>query len=176
MDIESIKDRLNRPMRKVEIVALADLVGANHLDTLDELMACLYLPGPAAMRAAWLVENIVLPRPQLYKECAPALVEALLHGPNRAIRRNIAKTLGESYLPKDMYDVLYDFAIKCMLSTDEAVAVKVHCMRIAFYIAKEYPDLLIEVKAVLEEQRSKNSVGFAACSKQYLKKIEKLTA
>lgn len=176
MDIESIKTRLQTPLRKVEVLSLAEEVVAKHLDKMDEVLECLYLPGPTAMRTAWMVENIILPRPELYERCAPGLVKALLHSPNAAMRRNIAKTLGESHLPKDMYDELYDFAIQRILDSGEAVAVKVHCVRIAFLIGKEYPDLFVEIKEVLEEQRSKNSAGFAACSKNYLKKIEKLTA
>jgi len=143
---------------------------------MKETISWLYLPGPMSMRVSWMVENIILPHPEIHEKYASDLAQALLNSPSEAMRRNIAKTLAESHLPQEWYDELYDFAIKRILSSEEAVAVKVHCLKIAFQIAVKYPDLLVEVREVIEEQRTKNSVGFAACSKKYAKKIEKLMA
>lgn len=143
---------------------------------MKEVISWLYLSGPMCMRTSWMVENVILPHPELHSKYAVDLGNALLNSPSDAMRRNVSKTLAESHIPEELHDELYDFAIQRIMSSDEAVAVKVHCLKIAYQIALKYPDLLVEVSEVIEEQRSKNSVGFAACSKKYAKKIEKLLA
>lgn len=173
--IEAIKERLQKSIGKAEIVHLADEV-ANMDSAIDVAISWLYLPGKIALRASWLVENIIIPKSSLHQRYAIQLCDALLKSENPAMRRNVAKTIAQSYIPEEREDELFDFSIRAIGNSNEAVAVKVHCVSIAFQITLRYPELATEIYELIKEQEPKNSVAFAACSRKYMKNLEKMMA
>ena len=174
-EISSIIERLKSPISKAEILALSGEVGAMGSLAIDKLIPCLYYSNALALRTSWLLENIIIPNEKWHQVFQEKLVVALVDGNSPAARRNLAKTIASFKISAEYYDQLYDFSINRISDSEEAVAVKVHCIAIAFQIVKAFPDLATELKAVLEDELSKNSVAFAANARKIIKKLEKLS-
>lgn len=152
---------------------MAREVDASGASAIAELIPYLYPRNTTALRISWLLENVVIPNSQWHAVFQDQLVEALIKSGNPVIRRNIAKTIASMVISSEHFDALYDFSLSRISDSAEAVAVKVHCISIAFQIVKHFPDLATELKAVLEDECSKNSVAFAANARKIMKKLKK---
>jgi len=141
---------------------------------IDKLFSEVKKNTEAQLRIAWLLENIILPKENWKKLYANELALSYLGLKNASARRILGKTLASTKIPKQHHDELYDFAIKLIGSSEEPVASKYHAVNIACEVAKLYPDLFVELLALLEVEKEKNSIAFAMAHKRVLKAYKKL--
>ena len=126
---------------------------------------------PIPRRAVWVLELCDANHPQL---CTPYLPEfaAQLEKPgHQAIHRHLAKILARHPIPGELQGTLYDLCLRWLISGDEPVASKVHCMEIALSIARGNADLEAELAFVLNDQMEFNSAAFKARAKKVLRKL-----
>ncbi|MEL7532758.1 MAG: hypothetical protein AAFN10_15675 [Bacteroidota bacterium] len=128
---------------------------------------------PTAPYASWLMDfclqlhpNHLLP----YRKGAFDLLQQPLHN---MIHRNIVKHLYRVEIDEEIEGELYDLAINKISNPQVEVAIRVHCMNIAWKIAEPYPELREELRLVIEGHIGDGSAGFKSRGKRILKWIEK---
>ena len=62
---------------------------------------------------------------------------------------------------------------KFLESSTEALAVKVFSMTVLSNLAKQYPEIVPEIKIVIEDQLPHQSAGFKSRAKKVLKDLDK---
>lgn len=159
---------------KVQKNAIADYIGGS-----KELFGALWEEiksgeEPLPQRAAWALEECVSRQPELFDDIMEEAI-ALLPGTHHdAFYRNITKILSQREIPEKYQGILFDLAINWMLDPTKAVAIKAHCMTLAFNIAMPIPELREELAIVLKDQMEFNSAGFCSRGRKILKSLEKL--
>lgn len=89
--------------------------------------------------------------------------------------RNVLRTLDEiDDYPEEVEGFLFDYCMSAITNMKRPLAIRAFAIPIAFKIGKKYPDLLIELKAVLESIPMQDGVSVLTRKRDYLKKIEKL--
>ncbi|MCB0651443.1 MAG: hypothetical protein KDC85_09235 [Saprospiraceae bacterium] len=129
---------------------------------------------PLPQRAVWALEECVSRHPGLFDHIMEEAITLLPGGHHDAFYRNITKILSQREIPEKYQGILFDLAIDWMLDPAKAVAIKAHCMTLAFNIAMPIPELREELAIVLKDQMEFNSAGFSSRGRKILKSLEKL--
>lgn len=88
--------------------------------------------------------------------------------------RNILRTLEElNDYPEEMEGFLYDYCVRSIMDLRHPVAIRVFSIPVAFKIAKNYPELLIELKQTLASIPDEDSTSAITRKRKYLRMIEK---
>lgn len=88
--------------------------------------------------------------------------------------RNILRTLEElNDYPEEVEGFLYDYCVRSITDLRHPVAVRVFSIPIAFRIAKNYPELLIELKQTLAAIPDEDSTSAITRKRKYLGMIDK---
>ncbi|MBI1183745.1 hypothetical protein GC194_05715 [bacterium] len=154
-----IYERLQKPVSKLEITALAREVVLSGHQQIHELIQAINGNKKRDLRLAWLLENIIIPSPQLHQQFALPIADKYLVVQDSSVMRILGKILAETCLPEERYDELYVHALE-IIESEHDVAAKVHAARIAAAIAQQYPELFGELMPLLENEVQKNSVAF----------------
>ena len=125
---------------------------------------------------AWLFEICVFERPEAALLYLEEIIETLPKPFHNGVHRSLSKILTQYPIPEIHQGPLYSLCIDWLLSPNKHVAIKVHCMEIAFGIAATIPELLEELEIVINDQLEFNTVAFAARGKKILKKIKKISS
>lgn len=78
---------------------------------------------------------------------------------NDSIKRHYLRILAQHDLSETADGNLLDCCMKWLQNEETPIAVKAHCMQILYNLTKPYPELIPELKAVLENLLSFGSVG-----------------
>lgn len=128
-------------------------------------------------RISWTVAHCVEEKPDIM---TPFLEDIILQlrQPDRipAIRRNTLKIIADHHptLTEDLRGHLVDVAFNLLLSPKEPVAVKVHAMQVLFDYCQSEPELLEELRLIIEEQLPNATAGFKSRGKKILKAIRQI--
>lgn len=160
---------------KSQTLKIVDYIGESQ-ELFDELIT-LFLADEyrVTQRAAWVLSHCAEARPQLMAPHLETLVMNLkksnLHD---AVVRNSVKILSELEIPETLQGHALDICFDYLLSQKLPVAIKVHAMQVVFNVSKNEPDLLQELKMVIEEQLPFGSAGFKSRGKRILQGIAKI--
>ncbi|MEM6342852.1 MAG: hypothetical protein AAF927_03195 [Bacteroidota bacterium] len=170
MDLYQIlKGRTNRD----HMVEIAEWVGkdAERFAEVWRLVNC--GEEPTAPYASWLMDFCLQLYPDhllSYRKGAYELLQQPLHN---MIHRNLVKHLYRVEIDEEIEGDLYDLAINKISNPQVEVAIRVHCMDIAWKIAEPYVELREELRLVIEGHIADGSAGFKSRGKRILKRIEK---
>ncbi len=173
--MDDLRTELLKEHSKAQVLKIMEYIGDDQ-DKFDELTGLLLNDEPrVAQRAAWAVSHCTeayteLIRPHLEK-IVFNLKKPKLHG---AVVRNTVKILAGLEIPEALQGHVLDICFDYLLSQKTEVAVKAHAMQVVFNISKNEPDLLSELKMVIEEQMPYSSAGFKSRGKRILKDIDKI--
>jgi len=122
-------------------------------------------------RAGWPMSYVVSAHPQLVKKHLTVLVETLrkenLHN---AVKRNIVRFLQDIPIPEELHGEVMDICFSFIMDPQEAVAVKAFSLTILEKLAKDYPEIMNELKVVVEERWDYETAAFHSRAKKILKK------
>jgi len=93
---------------------------------------------------------------------------------NSSIKRHYLRILTQHDLSELADGNLLDCCIKWLQNEETPIAVKAHCMLILFNLTKPYPELIPELKAVLENLLPYGSKGEVNRAKRLLKELNKV--
>ena len=128
-----------------------------------------------AQRAAWPVSYCVERHPKLIKKHFGSLIKNLRKtGIHNAIKRNTLHILQEIELPEKFQGEVMDLCFQYVESPTEAVAIKAYALTVLGNFAKLYPDILPEIKLLIEERLPNQTAAFKSRAKHLLKSFEKL--
>ena len=141
----------------------------------DELFN-LFLNGEyrVTQRAAWPISHCVVEHPSLIKKRFHELIKNLQKpGIHDAVRRNTVRILQEIDIPKKYHGEVMDCCFRYVESPTEAVAVKAFSLTVLGKLAKLYPDILPEIKLLIEQQLPHQTAAFISRAKGLLKETGK---
>ena len=141
---------------------------------LDELLKIVFADEePISRRAAWPLRFIHEKEKRLLENYFPIIVIKLPEIKCVATQRNLLYILAYSHIPEFYYGRLLEFTSKVLLNTSSSVASIIYSIDIFFNLSKNEPDLLNELKLMLELLLPNATAGVKSKSMKILKKIEK---
>ena len=121
-------------------------------------------------RAAWPLSISVIAHPELMKGNYTKLISNLknphLHD---AIKRNTIRLLQHVPIPEEQEGSIMEVCFQYLESPDEAVAVKAFSLTVLGRLAKKYPEIVPEIKLLIEEQLPHQTAAFKSRAKLFLK-------
>jgi len=121
-------------------------------------------------RSGWPVSYCVENHPEFIKKHFTKLVNNLdkpgLHG---AVKRNTVRLLQFVNIPAKFHGRVMDICFRYLSSPTEAVAVKAFALTVLQNLSKQYPEIIHEIKLVIEERWNYETAAFKARAKYILK-------
>ncbi|MDQ3048738.1 MAG: hypothetical protein M3R27_14405 [Bacteroidota bacterium] len=127
---------------------------------------------PLPQRAAWLLVTVNNKHPELLKPYIGKFIETVLSFQVDAVKRNMLAVLAAHEIPEKLQGKLINVCFELILSPLEPVAVKTFSLQCIANVAKHHPELIHELKAVIQDQLPKTTAAFHARSKNILKGIK----
>ena len=131
---------------------------------------------PVSMRATRIVALVNEIHPELFYPYFRKIISRLCHLKTEGVRRELLKALCNSPYPfnDDQMGILADLAFTWLPDPKEAISIRYYSIEIILKISKKYPELLIELKTLLNELLRDSSSGLKAKSKIVLNYLDKM--
>lgn len=125
-------------------------------------------------RAAWPVSYCVIAHPKLIKNNFEKLIKNLSK-PNlhNAVKRNSIRLLQHVDIPKKYQGEIMEICFAYVVSPAEPVAVKVFSLTVLGNLAKKYPEIIPEIKVLIDEQLPHQTAAFKSRANKLLKSWKK---
>lgn len=152
--------------------AIAKTIGKNDVE-LKKIIDIIYNePAPLPQRAAWVLSIVNGANPHLLKPYLNLLATTIKDFKRDGIKRNFMSILSYHKIPKELQGELITTCFDFILSPTETVAVKTFSLQVLANIAKEEPELINEIKLVIEDQLPKTTAAFHSRAKKILKNLK----
>lgn len=126
-------------------------------------------------RAAWPMGYCVIAHPEFIKNNFEKLINNLQKpGIHDAIKRNTLRLLQSVAIPRKYEGVVMDLCFRYAGSSYEAVAIKAFALTILGKFAKKYPEIIPEIKYIIEDQIPHETAAFKIRAKKILKEFPSL--
>ncbi len=172
-----LRDEILKEHSKSHTLYLTNLIG-NDKSLFGELMNLFFSnEKTTSQRAAWVVSHCADANPVMITPHIPEMIENLrtksLHD---AVKRNTLRIIADinPKISEEYQGHAIDICFNFMIARQEPVAIRVHAMQIIFNLCQKEPELLNELKLLIEEQMPYAKPGFKSRGKKILKGIEKL--
>ncbi|HET6767893.1 MAG TPA: hypothetical protein VFH08_10860 [Chitinophagaceae bacterium] len=157
----NIKTALLKEHSKKQSTAIVKYIGKNP-DRFAELMKC-FFEGEyrVTQRAAWPMSYCAEKYPELinpyFKRLLNNLDKPSLHD---AIPRNTLRLLQYVKIPEKFHGQVMDICFRYISSPAAAVAIKAFSISVLQNLAKRYPEIVNEIKLIIEERWNYETVAF----------------
>lgn len=172
-----ISEKLLREQRfqKEAAIAMANKA-ASGSETFAELMNCFLSPEyRLSQRAAWCVSFVADAHPQLVKPYLNRLVKLLFRNDvHPAVIRNSLRILQKVEVPEKLHGSLMQACFTFLESVTSPVAIKSYAIAILEDLSKQYPDIIPELKLLIEDKIVHEKPAFVSRAKSALKTWEKM--
>ncbi len=121
-------------------------------------------------RSVWPISYCVEVQPHFIKKHFAALVKKLQQ-PNvqEPVKRNIVRMLQEVDIPEGYKGGIMDYCFATIQSVTEKAAIKAFALNVPGRLAKEYPEIIPEVKLIIEDRWPVETAAFKSSAKRFLK-------
>jgi hypothetical protein len=168
----NLREQILKEHSKAQCTVIVNWVGANQ-QRFDELFN-LFLTDEyrVVQRAAWPVSYCVIAHPNFITKHWSSLIKNL-QKPNlhNAVKRNSIRLLQDISIPKKYQGQIMDICFKYVESPTEAVAVKAFSLTVLSNLTQQYPEIIPEIKLLIEEQMGRQTAGFKSRAKGFLKEV-----
>ncbi len=160
---------------KAQCTKIVNWIGSNQ-QRFDELFN-LFLNDEyrVVQRAAWPVSNCVMAHPLFISKHWQKLISNLkkqnLHD---AVKRNSIRLMQKLEIPEKFHGEIMGLCFKYLESPTEPLAVKAFSMTVLGNLAKDYPEIITELKLIIEDQLPHQSAGFKSRARSVLKQLQYL--
>ena len=164
------RDSLQKTHSKAQSVKIADNVGVNKARF--KKLLDVYLTGPyrITQRAAWPLSLCVERHPRLIQ---PHLGQILRHlerpGVHDAVRRNTVRMLQSIEIPPRFRGKVADLCFAYLKNRKEPIAIRVFSMTVLKNLSTTEPDLMQELRLLIEDELPYASAAFRARARTTLK-------
>lgn len=182
MNKTELADFLYKFHSKNDTLYLTELVNNDKIDILDVLELCENGNAKVVFRAAWLLENVALKFPEIFKKVLTQFLVNYESQENESAQRHFSKIAMHISEKRwiHYYELNYIDLEKCLnasfkwlIHPKTAVAIKCNCIDIIYQLS-EYEDwMLEELKLILEKNLLSNSPALLSRTKKVLNKIKK---
>lgn len=166
--------------------ALEGTLGRKHIDNIVDQVAgspdrfdALYTltqheETKIAWHTTWACEKLSILLPSLLMDKREELMLRAMQCPHDGTRRLLLNILHHLPVPKPVNAAFFDFCLQGMLSSAESASGQAVCMKLAYDICLEEPELTGELKAYLENMEPEYYTVAVQCARNnILKKIRK---
>ncbi|MEJ7588154.1 MAG: hypothetical protein WKI04_11400 [Ferruginibacter sp.] len=174
MDPFNLREEILKEHSKAQRDKIIDWVGTDQ-KRFDQLFR-LFLKDEyrVTQRAAWALSYCVSLHPGFIKKNLQALIENLNQpGLHNAIKRNSVRILQQIDIPKKFQGEVMNTCFKYVESPREAVAIKAFSLTVLGNLAKQYLDIIPEIKLLIEEQLPNQRAAFKSRATRLLKALDK---
>ena len=142
----------------------------------DQLMTLFfYEEYRITQRAAHVLSHCADHIPALITPYVKKMIDYLNTDPKVAIKRNTVRILQNQVIPISHQGKLTNYCFDYLLSNGEPIAIKVFSMTILANMAQTYPDLINELKIVVENLlQNKPSAGIRSRAIKTLKRLAEI--
>jgi hypothetical protein len=124
-------------------------------------------------RAAWPISNCVIAHPGFITKHWDLLLKNLakpdLHV---SVKRNTVRLIQQVDIPKKYQGEVMDICFNYMASPTETVGVKAFSLSILGNLAAQYPEIIPEIKLLIEDQLPHQTAAFKSRAKKFLEDFE----
>ena len=121
-------------------------------------------------RAAWPLSYCAIAHPHFIENNFEELVGNLKQpGLHDSIKRNTVRLLQSVDIPEKYEGTVMEICFKYLESPGEAVAIKAFSLTVLGRLAKKYPEIIPEIKLLIEEQLPHQSAAFISRAKKFMK-------
>lgn len=126
-------------------------------------------------RAAWPVSFCVEAYPKLIKTNFAKLVKNLQKSNQHdAVKRNSVRLLQHVDIPEKYQGDVMNICFAFVESPTEAIATRVFSLTVLANLSKQYPEIIPEIKLLIETQWPHQTPAFKSRAKKLLKQFDKL--
>ena len=170
----NIKTALLKEHSKKQCAAIVKFIG-NDQKKFDELFDLfLHDEYRVVQRAGWPISYCVEKYPNLIKKHFTKLLKNLdKKGIHDAVKRNTVRLLQYVEIPEKYHGKVMDLCFRYISSPAEAVAIKAFSVTVLQNLAKQYPEIINEIKLVIEERWDYETVAFKTRAKKLLNQFSK---
>ncbi|MEO6357139.1 MAG: hypothetical protein ABIU77_27325 [Ferruginibacter sp.] len=164
-----LKEEILKEHSKEQCHKIVQWVGKSQ-QRFDELFA-LFLQGEyrITQRASWPLSYCVEAHPAFMKNNFESLLNNLQRpGLHDAIKRNTIRLLQYVDIPEKFQGKVMDICFAYVAAPTEAVAIKAFSLTVLGNLAKIYPEILPEIKLLIEEQLPHQTAAFKSRAKHFL--------
>jgi hypothetical protein len=120
-------------------------------------------------RAAWPMSYCVRNHPELIKPYFKKLIDNLIKkGVHDAVIRNSVRLLQDVEIPEKHHGKLMDICFGFIQSNETPVAIKAFSLTILEKLSKQYPDIISELKLIIEERWEHETAAFRSRAKKIM--------
>ena len=120
-------------------------------------------------RAAWPLSYSVIAHPEFINKNFSKLINNLKKpGLHDAIKRNSIRLLQHIIIPEKFHGKVMEICFRYFESPTEAVAIKAFALTVLGNLSKKYPEILPEIKLLIEEQWPHQTAAFKSRAKKLL--------
>ena len=168
----NIRTALLKEHSKKQCAAIVKFVG-NDQDKFDALFDLfLHDEYRVVQRAGWPISYCVEKYPGLITKHYPRLLKNLgKKGIHDAVKRNTMRLLQYVDVPEKFHGRVMDLCFSYIASPTEAVAVKAFSITVLQHLAKQYPEIINEIKLVIEERWDYETIAFKTRAKKLFKEF-----
>ncbi len=172
-----LKQEILKEHSKAQCTKIVKWVGASQ-QRFDELFG-LFLNDEyrVVQRAAWPVGYCVIAHPAFISKHWKGLITNLKKpGLHDSVKRNSIRLLQDLEIPVKYHGEIMDTCFKFLEAPAEALAIKVFSMSVLGNLAKPYPEIIPELKILIEDQLPQQTAGFKSRAKKILKQLDEYAA
>ncbi len=136
-----------------------------------ELVSLVFEQHPVGMRFMWMIGHIADTHPSVLLPAARSFFEVRHKVTFAHYERSLAKLFYYAGIPVEIEGKVIDELFKWLVSSESDVSTRTFAVMALQRAANKYPDLKPELKAVIEDQLSKNSISFQKKAKKILSEL-----
>ncbi|MEO6188293.1 MAG: hypothetical protein ABIO82_01450 [Ginsengibacter sp.] len=165
----NLVEKIQKEHSKENCYQIVSWVGNNQV-RFDQLFK-LFLEAElrVTQRASWPFSYAAIAHPGLMKKHFERLLANLnkpaLHG---AVKRNTLRFLKEIEIPERHHGAILEKCFHYLESQEEEVAIKSFALEILSQLAKKYPEIIPEIKILIEDQIQHQKPAFKSTAKKFL--------
>jgi hypothetical protein len=168
--IFNLREEILKEHSKAQCTKIVNWVGVSQ-QRFDKLFK-LFLTDEyrVVQRSAWPVSYCVIAHPAFIDKHWSALIKNL-QKPNLhpAVKRNSIRLLQDTDIPEKHQGSIMDICFGYIVAPAEAVAVKAFSLTVLKNLSKLYPEIIPEIKLIIEEQIPHQTAAFKVRAKSFFK-------
>lgn len=123
-------------------------------------------------RTSWFLYMLLKEDNTLIYPYLPKIIKGLKDPPHVSYTRSAMRIFQNIDIPEEHQGTLYDFGSSLIQDIKEPVANKVFAMTMMYHIAIPFPELMQELKMILETQYPYEMPGFKSRTRKIIKEID----
>ncbi len=165
---------LQQEHSKEQTMKIVRFIGTDQVRFNQLISFCLGSDIILTQRASWVFRFCVEKHPGLMRKQIRLMLKNIQGSIHPAVRRNFIKSLEYISIPHSLEAKLISLCFDLINSKKEFVAIKVYALNYLTSCCVKYPDLIFELKSIIESQMEFKKPAFLSASRKFLKKFKLL--